>query len=120
MSDSHRFDTPAVIQQVKSDAAADRTGKINLSDPLNWETYIDRMVEFEALTGKELLYGGQTASNLSHRITLRDDPETRLITAAHRVQIAEQYFGITAVKRLHGRSDQKKRLIELMVTERTT
>lgn len=115
-----RFDTAIVVQKVIDVPANDRTGKPDLNDDANWETYITRQMEYMPLTGKERLYGGQTTSDVTHRITCRDDPETRLITPKNRLTVGGTKHGITSIIRTRDKTSAKKRIIEIMAIEKTT
>ena len=121
MTNSRRFNTLVEVQRIKPNAEVDRTGKIDQTSNLNWEVQLARMGDVDALTGRELLYGGQTASNLSHRVTLRYDPETNNITPKNRLWIEGEAYGIVNVIRTNMKGgDLKQRIIEITAVKKTS
>lgn len=114
MGESARYDTEIVIQKLIDNPTSDRTGKPDLSDDDNWETFITRHGEYRAITGMERVYGGKTTTDVTHRITIRDDPESRTITGKNRLSIDGTIHGITSVVRTHQKTDHKKRIVEIM------
>lgn len=90
-----RFRTPALIERVKADAVKDESGRPDLTDDDNWETYIARRIELIAITAKESIYAQQPMGDITHRVTLRRDDETAAITSKMRVRVGTRKLNIT-------------------------
>lgn len=73
------------VQKLVDSPTTDATGRIDKSDPSNWETYITRYAEVAERSSREFYFAQQTNQALTELITLRADSETRLITSEMRV-----------------------------------
>ena len=82
------------VEQVDPDAVPDQTNRVDLNDDANWIEYIERPVEVVALSGRELMLASEVQSDVTHRVTLRADPETRAITPKMRVRLGARKLNI--------------------------
>ena len=77
-----------------------------------WEEYAVRWAGVEPLEGREYLQAQQTQTAVDHRIRLRYDTETALITPAMRIRYGARLFDIQSV------IDPEERHVELPLMAR--
>ena len=63
--------------------------------PENWRVAFSRWAEFQTAGGKEFRQQEQVQAEVSHRIVLRSDNQTRGITPKHRIGFNDRVFEIT-------------------------
>jgi SPP1 family predicted phage head-tail adaptor len=108
-----RFRTPAVIERPDPEATADETGKVDLADDANWETYSTVRIELLAVTANERVYAQQPVGDITHRVTMRHNVLTASITPRMRVRVGTRKLNITRAIEV----GNPARLIELSCTE---
>lgn len=61
----------------------------------NWRVAFRRWAEFQTAGGKEFQQQDQTQAEVSHRLVLRSDRQTRGITPKYRIQFQSRIFEVT-------------------------
>lgn len=108
-----RFRTLGVVQRIKSDATADASGRVDLTDSSNWYECWRGKMEVLAITAKERVYAQQPVHDITHRVTIRKSEKTAAIKARDRVKVGSRILNITGVIEV----GNPARLIELSCLE---
>lgn len=61
----------------------------------NWEFKFKRWADFATAGGREFQQQDQTQSEVTHKIFLRSDTQTRRLTSKHRIQFKQRTFELT-------------------------
>lgn len=73
------------VKRLKDDAALDAAGKVDESEPANWETHFECWSEFAPVGSAEFFGGREVQAGVTGQFHLRACSETRAITSDMRV-----------------------------------
>lgn len=114
---SGQYRIPITIQRVKSAAATDANGEIDLSLDSNWETYAKLRARVQTRTGREFTNQDQQEAHVTHRPVVPWSPTAEAIQPEMRLRMTTKsgvkVLNIAAVYNVDQMSDE----VELQCVE---